>query len=341
MASSELGLVAKKLVSLKKGILAADESTSTMTKRLDGINVESTEETRRRWRQLLFQTPGIGDYISGVIMYDETLRQSNDDGVRFVDLLAASDILSGIKVDNSMQELAGSPNEFITKGLDGLEERLDEYCNLGARFAKWRALLTIGDGRPSDHAIQTNAYALGRYSSLCQDRGLVPIVEPEILMDGAHSISDCRSATTRVMKSVFTELDAQNVYLAGIILKPNMVISGSDAPARASAPDVAQQTVECLLETVPPTVPGVAFLSGGQDDEESVINLDSINRFAGNAVPWELTYSFGRALQAAPLAAWLGLSDRVQVAQAAFEVRMVECSAAREGDLDMKRMSRG
>ncbi|MBT3555045.1 MAG: fructose-bisphosphate aldolase class I, partial [Chloroflexi bacterium] len=273
MASAELNSIALKMVARKKGILAADESTGTMTKRLDSINVESTSESRRQWRQLLFQTPDIGDYISGVIMYDETLRQSDDSGKTLVELLADKDILSGIKVDNSTHDLAGAPGEFITEGLDGLRGRLAEYYKLGARFTKWRALITIGEGRPSDYAINTNMHALARYSALCQEQGLVPIVEPEILMDGTHSIDDCRSATARSLISVFEELDAQNVDLEGIVLKPNMVISGSDAPNRASAAEVARQTIDCFLETVPTNVPGIAFLSGGQDDEESVVNL--------------------------------------------------------------------
>ena len=332
MASAELNSIALKMVARKKGILAADESTGTMTKRLDSINVESTSESRRQWRQLLFQTPDIGDYISGVIMYDETLRQSDDSGKTLVELLADKDILSGIKVDNSTHDLAGAPGEFITEGLDGLRGRLAEYYKLGARFTKWRALITIGEGRPSDYAINTNMHALARYSALCQEQGLVPIVEPEILMDGTHSIDDCRSATARSLISVFEELDAQNVDLEGIVLKPNMVISGSDAPNRASAAEVARQTIDCFLETVPTNVPGIAFLSGGQDDEESVVNLDEINKIANTEdLPWELTYSYGRGLQAAPLATWLGQVGNVPAAQAAFQKRGLDSSAAREG----------
>ena len=332
MASAELNLIALKMVARKKGILAADESTGTMTKRLDGINVESTSESRRQWRQLLFQTPDISDYISGVIMYDETLRQSDDSGKTLVELLADKDILSGIKVDNSTHDLAGAPGEFITEGLDGLRGRLAEYYKLGARFTKWRALITIGEGRPSDYAINTNMHALARYSALCQEQGLVPIVEPEILMDGTHSIDDCRSATTRSLIKVFEELDAQNVDLEGIVLKPNMVISGSDAPNRASAAEVARQTIDCFLETVPTNVPGIAFLSGGQGDEESVVNLDEISKIANTKeLPWELTYSYGRGLQAAPLAAWLGKAENIPAAQAAFQKRGLDSSAAREG----------
>ena len=332
MASAELNSIALKMVARKKGILAADESTGTMTKRLDSINVESTSESRRQWRQLLFQTPDIGDYISGVIMYDETLRQSDDSGKTLVELLADKDILSGIKVDNSTHDLAGAPGEFITEGLDGLRGRLAEYYKLGARFTKWRALITIGEGRPSDYAINTNMHALARYSALCQEQGLVPIVEPEILMDGTHSIDDCRSATARSLISVFEELDAQNVDLEGIVLKPNMVISGSDAPNRASAAEVARQTIDCFLETVPTNVPGIAFLSGGQDDEESVVNLDEISKIANTEeLPWELTYSYGRGLQAAPLAAWLGKSENIPAAQAAFQKRGLDSSSAREG----------
>ena len=335
MASAELNSIALKMVARKKGILAADESTGTMTKRLDSINVESTSESRRQWRQLLFQTPDISEYISGVIMYDETLRQSDDSGKTLVELLADKDILSGIKVDNSTHDLAGAPGEFITEGLDGLRGRLAEYYNLGARFTKWRALITIGEGRPSDYAINTNMHALARYSALCQEQGLVPIVEPEILMDGSHSIDDCRSATTRSLIKVFEELDAQNVDLEGIVLKPNMVISGSDAPNRASAAEVARQTIDCFLETVPTNVPGIAFLSGGQGDEESVINLDAISKIANTKeLPWELTYSYGRGLQAAPLSAWLGKAENITAAQTAFQQRGLDSSAAREGVYD-------
>ncbi len=332
MASAELNSIAMKMVARKKGILAADESTGTMTKRLDSIGAESTEDTRRQWRQLLFKTPDIGDYISGVIMYDETIRQSDDDGVMLVDVLAGSDVLTGIKVDSSTHDLAGAPGENITEGLDGLRPRLAEYYKLGARFSKWRALITIGEGRPSDYAIRTNMHALGRYAALCQEQGLVPIVEPEVLMDGTHSIDDCRSATDRSLRTLFEELDAQNVDLTGIVLKPNMVISGSDAPNRASASEVARQTIDCFIEGVPASVPGIAFLSGGQGDEESVVNLDAINKIANTEdLPWELTYSYGRGLQAAPLAAWKGERANVAAAQAAFQRRGRDASAAREG----------
>lgn len=332
MASAELNSIARAMVARKKGILAADESTGTMTSRLDSIGVESTVETRRQWRQLLFTTPDIGDYISGVIMYDETIRQSDDSGVGLVDVLAASNVITGIKVDNSTHDLAGAPGENITEGLDGLRPRLAEYFLMGARFAKWRALIKIGEGRPSDYAIRTNMHALGRYAALCQEQGLVPIVEPEVLMDGTHSIDDCRSATDRSLSAVFEELDAQNVDLAGIVLKPNMVLSGSGASDRAPAEEVARQTVDCFLEHVPASVPGIAFLSGGQGNEESVVNLDAINKIANREdLPWELTYSYGRGLQAAPLAAWKGEVANVAAAQAVFQQRGRDSSVAREG----------
>ena len=332
MASAELNSIARAMVARKKGILAADESTGTMTSRLDSIGVESTVETRRQWRQLLFTTPDIGDYISGVIMYAETIRQSDDSGVGLVDVLAASNVLTGIKVDNSTHDLAGAPGENITEGLDGLRPRLAEYFLMGARFAKWRALIKIGEGRPSDYAIRTNMHALGRYAALCQEQGLVPIVEPEVLMDGTHSIDDCRSATDRSLSAVFEELDAQNVDLAGIVLKPNMVLSGSGASDRAPAEEVARQTVDCFLEHVPASVPGIAFLSGGQGNEESVVNLDAINKIANREdLPWELTYSYGRGLQAAPLAAWKGEVANVAAAQAVFQQRGRDSSVAREG----------
>ena len=332
MASAELNSIARAMVARKKGILAADESTGTMTSRLDSIGVESTVETRRQWRQLLFTTPDIGDYISGVIMYDETIRQSDDSGVGLVDVLAASNVLTGIKVDNSTHDLAGAPGENITEGLDGLRPRLAEYFLMGARFAKWRALIKIGEGRPSDYAIRTNMHALGRYAALCQEQGLVPIVEPEVLMDGTHSIDDCRSATDRSLSAVFEELDAQNVDLAGIVLKPNMVLSGSGASDRAPAEEVARQTVDCFLEHVPASVPGIAFLSGGQGNEESVVNLDAINKIANREdLPWELTYSYGRGLQVAPLAVWKGEVANVAAAQAVFQQRGRDSSVAREG----------
>lgn len=332
MASAELNSIARAMVARKKGILAADESTGTMTSRLDSIGVESTVETRRQWRQLLFTTPDIGDYISGVIMYDETIRQSDDSGVGLVDVLAASNVLTGIKVDNSTHDLAGAPGENITEGLDGLRPRLAEYFLMGARFAKWRALIKIGEGRPSDYAIRTNMHALGRYAALCQEQGLVPIIEPEVLMDGTHSIDDCRSATDRSLSAVFEELDAQNIDLAGIVLKPNMVLSGSGASDRAPAEEVARQTVDCFLEHVPASVPGIAFLSGGQGNEESVVNLDAINKIANREdLPWELTYSYGRGLQAAPLAAWKGEVANVAAAQAVFQQRGRDSSVAREG----------
>lgn len=332
MASAELNSIARAMVARKKGILAADESTGTMTSRLDSIGVESTVETRRQWRQLLFTTPDIGAYISGVIMYDETIRQSDDSGVGLVDVLAASNVLTGIKVDNSTHDLAGAPGENITEGLDGLRPRLAEYFLMGARFAKWRALIKIGEGRPSDYAIRTNMHALGRYAALCQEQGLVPIVEPEVLMDGTHSIDDCRSATDRSLSAVFEELDAQNVDLAGIVLKPNMVLSGSGASDRAPAEEVARQTVDCFLEHVPASVPGIAFLSGGQGNEESVVNLDAINKIANREdLPWELTYSYGRGLQAAPLAVWKGEVANVAAAQAVFQQRGRDSSVAREG----------
>lgn len=332
MASAELNSIAKKMVAKKRGILAADESTGTMTKRLDSIGVESTAENRRQWRTLLFKTPDIGDYVSGVILYDETIRQTDDDGMGIVEVLAASDIVAGIKVDNSTHDLAGAPGEVITEGLDGLRPRLAEYYEMGARFSKWRALLMIGDGRPSDNAIRTNMHALGRYAALCQEQGLVPIVEPEVLMDGTHSIEDCRAATNRSLAALYEELDAQGVDLSGTVLKPNMVLSGSDAPNRAAAAEVARQTVDCFLEYVPSSVPGIAFLSGGQGDEESVVNLDAINKIANTEdLPWELTYSYGRGLQAAPLAAWKGEAANVAAAQAVFQQRGRDTSAARQG----------
>ena len=332
MNTKELNRVAKHMVMAEKGILAADESTGTIKKRFDSIHLDSTEENRRDWRQLLFQTKTISDYISGVILYDETLRQSTSDGEKFVDLLNKNDILPGIKVDKSTHPLALSKGEVITEGLDGLRERLEEYLEIGAKFTKWRAVINIGEKIPSDYAINTNSYLLSLYSALSQEVGLVPIVEPEVLMDGDHSIDKCSEVTAKTLKKVFEDLSESNVYLPGIVLKPNMVLSGKDAKKRANSKIVAKYTVDVLEETVPNDVPGIAFLSGGQEDQESIDNLNEINLYAIiKKSPWELTYSYGRGLQAAPLKIWSGNKSNVLDAQNEFEKRGISASKARQG----------
>jgi len=332
MDTKELSRVASHMVMPNKGILAADESTGTIKNRFDSINVESTEENRRNWRQLLFQTQSISDYISGVILFDETLKQRSSEGEKFVDLLNKKNILPGIKVDKSTHPLPLSDGEVITEGLDGLRERLEEYLKIGAKFTKWRAVINISDKFPSNYAINVNSYHLALYSALSQEIGLVPIVEPEVLMDGNHSIEKCAEVTTKTLKKVFNDLNDSNVYLQGIVLKPNMVLSGKDAQNRASTQEVAKYTVEVLKNTVPADVPGIAFLSGGQEDQESIDNLNSINIIgAEEKVPWELSYSYGRGLQGAPLKIWGGENAKVSEAQKEFEKRGIAVSLARQG----------
>ncbi len=323
---------ARALVAPAKGILAADESSSTIKRRFDAIGVESTEQNRRDYRELLFRAHGAADYVSGVILYDETIRQDAADGTPMVKVLQGQGVIPGIKVDTGAMPLAGAEGETVTEGLDGLRERLAEYRELGARFAKWRATIFIGDGLPTDYAIGVNAHALARYAALCQEAGIVPIVEPEVLMDGAHSIEACYDATTRTLREVYCCLAEQRVALEGTLLKPNMVLSGKDAADRAPAEEVARQTVACFKHTVPAAVPGIVFLSGGQGDEEATVNLDAINRLAqAEGAPWELSYSYGRGLQAAPQKAWAGKAENVVAAQAAYLERCRATSAARQG----------
>jgi len=328
----DLVKTARELVAPQKGILAADESSGTIKRRFDAIGVESTEDNRRDYRELLFRTAGANKFISGVILYDETIRQKGADGTPLVKVLTDQGVIPGIKVDAGTKALAGAQGELVTEGLDGLRERLADYVQLGARFAKWRAVITIGEGIPSHYCIEVNAQALARYAALCQEAGLVPIVEPEVLMDGDHSIERCLDATTRTLRSVYAQLAMQRVYLPGTLLKPNMVLSGKDASSRAPAEEVARQTVACFKETVPAAVPGIVFLSGGQSDEEATVNLDAINRHAaGEHVPWELSYSYGRGLQAAPQKAWSGQKSNLDAAQKAFYHRAMVTSAARQG----------
>lgn len=319
MNRSELARIANAMVSPGKGILAADESSGTIKKRFDTIRLESTEEHRRAYRELLFTTPGAADSISGVILYDETLRQKTHDGVPFPQYLTQHGIVPGIKVDLGAKPLAGYPGETITEGLDGLRERLTEYHALGARFSKWRAVIDIGAGIPTDFALLANAHALARYAALCQEQDIVPIVEPEVLMDGGHSIERCEEVTEATLAVVFDQLRAHRVYLEGMVLKPNMVISGAKAPDRASPQAVAEATVRTLKRHVPPAVPGIAFLSGGQSPAEATLHLSLIN--ALGPLPWKLTFSYGRALQDEALKAWGGSAASFAAGQKAFARR--------------------
>jgi fructose-bisphosphate aldolase, class I len=321
--------IAKALVAEGKGILAADESSGTIKKRFDSIDVESTEDNRRAYRELLFTTAGIEEFISGVILYDETIRQSAADGTPFPRLLEDRGIIPGIKVDMGAKPLAHAPGETVTEGLDGLRERLQEYYELGARFTKWRAVLSIGEGIPSDYCIWTNAHALARYAALSQEAGLVPIVEPEVLMDGDHTIDTSYHVTVKTQRAVFTELFDQRVEREGMLLKPNMILSGYECPDQADDDTVAEQTIKCLENEVPAAVPGVVFLSGGQSDEDATRRLNVMN--ARGPHPWELSFSYGRALQSPALQAWGGDPSKVEEAQKAFYRRAKFNSAARSG----------
>jgi fructose-bisphosphate aldolase, class I len=325
-----LSETARALVAPGKGILAADESTGTIKKRFEAIGVDSTEENRRAYRDLLFTADGAEQWISGVILFDETIRQSSALGTPFPKLLEQKGIIPGIKVDKGAKPLANAPDETITEGLDGLRERFEEYRSLGARFAKWRAVYSIGDGRPSEYAVWTNAHALARYAALAQEAGLVPIVEPEVLMDGTHSVDVAYHVTARVQHAVFTELRDQRVELEGMLLKPNMVLSGYDAPEQASVEEVARQTIRCLRHHVPAAVPGIVFLSGGQSDELATEHLDAINRLGEQ--PWQLSFSYGRALQAAAQHAWSGTPGNVPAGQRAYVHRARMNGLARSGE---------
>lgn len=335
MNKDQLVDIAGKMVQNGQGILAADESSGTIKKRFDNINLESTETNRRNWREMLFRTENaMTDYISGVILFDETIRQKSDDGTTLVELIEKSGAVPGIKVDGGAKELAGHDGEKVTEGLDGLRERLDEYYKLGARFAKWRAVIDIGRGgdvsMPSYACVSTNTHALARYAALCQEANIVPIVEPEVLMDGDHDLERCREVTTWGLKKLYKDLYDQNVFLEGTVLKPNMIISGKLASNRAGVEEVAEATVQVLKDCVPSAVPGIAFLSGGQSDEEATAHLDAMNKLGD--LPWSLTFSYGRALQAAPLAAWNG-SD-TDAGQAAFAHRAKMNGLASTGEWD-------
>ncbi len=319
MNRSELARIASAMVAKNKGILAADESTGTIKKRFDSIQLDSTEEHRRTYREMLFTAAGAAESISGVILYDETIRQKTKDGTPFPEYLARAGIVPGIKVDTGAKPLAAFAGETITEGLDGLRERLIDYHKLGARFAKWRAVIDIAEGIPTSFAIEANAHALARYAALCQEQGIVPIVEPEVLMDGSHSIERCEAVTDAVLRVVFDQLAAHRVYLEGMVLKPNMVISGKKAVTRASPETVAQATVACLKRHVPPAVPGIAFLSGGQSPTEATLHLSLMNKLG--PLPWALTFSYGRALQDTALKAWGGTSDKFVAGQKEFSKR--------------------
>ena len=329
MTATELDTIAHAMVAKDKGILAADESSGTIKKRFDKIKLDSTEESRRTYRELLFTTPGASDYISGVILYDETIRQKTRDGVPFPEFLSRNGMLPGIKVDLGAKPLAGFPGETITEGLDGLRERLAEYRKLGAKFAKWRAVIDIAEGIPTRFCIEANAHALARYAALCQQAGIVPIVEPEVLMDGAHTIERCDAVTDDTLQAVFAELYAHRIRLEGMILKPNMVISGTKCPTRAGAEQVAEATVRCLKRNVPAAVPGVAFLSGGQSPEEATEHLSLMNQLG--PLPWELSFSYGRALQAPVLDAWRGQPATFPAGQKALFKRAKLNGLARSG----------
>ncbi len=328
--SAELYKIAKSLVAPGKGILAADESTSTMGKRLESVGAGNTETNRRDYRELLFRAPGIASHISGVILYDETIRQNGADGTPLVKVLTSAGLVPGIKVDTGAKDLAGAPGEKITEGLDNLRERLAEYHNLGARFAKWRAVIDIAGPLPTDYCLDVNAHALARYAALCQENGLVPIVEPEVLMDGDHDLERCYDVTHAVLRRVFAALLDQHVVLENMLLKPNMVVSGKKCPAQADVATVAARTLACFRSVVPAAVPGIVFLSGGQSDEKATAHLNAMNA-AAQAAPWDLSFSYGRALIATALKIWAGKPDQVGAAQKAFLKRARLNGLARSG----------
>ena len=326
---ADLNETARALVAPGKGILAADESTGTIKKRFDSIGIESSEESRRAYRDMLFTTEGSADHISGVILYDETIRQSTADGTPFPKYLEQQGVIPGIKVDLGAKPLAKASDETITEGLDGLRDRLNEYRELGARFAKWRAVISIGDSIPSEYCLWTNAHALARYAALCQEAGIVPIVEPEVLMDGEHTIERSFEVTSRTLHAVFTELRDQRVEPEDMLLKPNMVLSGYDGSEQASDQQIAELTLKCFRRHVPGAVPGIVFLSGGQSDEDATARLNAINAMGPH--PWEISFSYGRALQAPALKAWSGEAAKVQAGQDAYLHRAKMNGLARSG----------
>ena len=321
---------ARELVAPGKGILAADESSGTIEKRFDQIGLESTEGNRRAYRQLLFTTPGLGEHISGVILFDETIRQSADDGTRLTEVLEKASVIPGIKVDTGAKPLALFEGETVTEGLDGLRERLGEYGELGARFAKWRATYFIGEGKPTDFAVLANGHAMARYAALCQEAGIVPIVEPEVLMDGDHDVAACEAATGRALHALYAQMSDHRIDLAGTLLKVNMVVPGKDAAAQVDDATIAQATLRTLKAHVPEEVPGIVFLSGGMTDEEATSRLNEINRMGGG--PWAISFSYGRALQSQPLTVWGGDAANIEAAQAALAHRARMNGLARDGE---------
>ena len=325
---------ARELVAGDKGLLAMDESNPTCNKRFAKLGIPQTVEARRAWRELIITTPGLGESISGAILYDETIRQQKMDGTAFAEALTDAGIIPGIKVDAGAKDMAGHPGEKITEGLDGLRERLAEYAQMGARFAKWRAVITLGDRIPSRGCIEANAQALARYAALCQEAGLVPVVEPEVLMDGSHTLERGREVTTEVLHTVFNQLYAQRVTLEGMLLKPNMVLPGLDCPQQESVNDVADATVNCFLRAVPAAVAGIAFLSGGQSGELASARLNAMNARFRSRAPWALAFSFARAIQQPALEIWHGAQANVPAAQRALRNRADCNGAARRGEYD-------
>ena len=332
MNTRSLGETAQTLVLANRGLLAMDESTGTCNKRFAEVGIPQTVEYRRAYREMIVTTPGLGDFIGGAILYDETIRQQTRDGTPFVDVLVEAGIIPGIKVDAGAVNLARHPDEKVTEGLDGLRERLAEYFKMGALFAKWRAVIKIGEGIPSPGCIDVNATALARYAALCQEAGLVPIVEPEVLMDGSHSLQKCQEVTNEVLRATFSELVAQRVILEGMILKPNMVLPGLNCPTQESIDEVADITVQSLLRTVPAAVPGIAFLSGGQSGELASARLNAMNVRFKSRLPWSLAFSFARAIQQPALEIWLGQESNIKAAQQALLHRARCNRAARLGE---------
>ena len=332
MKSKELIETAMTMVAGDKGLLAMDESNPTCNKRFARLGIPQTEEARRAWRELIVTTPGLGESISGAILYDETIRQQKKDGILFVKVITDAGIIPGIKVDTGAKDMAGHPGEKVTEGLDGLRDRLKEYFQMGARFAKWRAVIAIGDDIPSYSCIEANTHALARYAALCQEAGLVPVVEPEVLMDGDHTLEQCRAATEEVLRTVFNQLNSQRVMLEGMILKPNMVLPGLTCPKQESVDEAANLTVKSLWRTVPAAVPGIAFLSGGQSAELASARLNTMNLRFKSKLPWALTFSFARAIQQPALEIWLGKEANVKAAQQALLQRARCNRAARRGE---------
>ena len=328
----ELFTTARAMVAEGKGLLAMDESTGTCNRRFASLGIPQTAESRRLYRQLILTTPNLGDYISGFILYDETIRQSADDGTPFLDLVARAGVIPGIKVDTGAKDLAGHPGEKTTEGLDGLRERLAEYAQLGAKFAKWRAVITIGERIPTRGCIEANVHALARYAALCQEAGIVPIVEPEVLMDGDHTLEQCCAVTEETLHELYDQLYAQRVVLEGTILKPNMVLSGLDCSEQATVEEVAETTIDAFLRTVPAAVPGIAFLSGGQPSELASARLNAMNRLYEGKLPWSVTFSFSRAIQQPALELWRGNPENVAAAQMALVHRARCNAAARRGE---------